>query len=243
MHHRANITPKNIATQDTVKPSYAEYAAAQAKAHRVNTEAAEAFESAKSRGDLDAARNTVEQLEGISEELKRMRAQFTPQELLIGKYSIEAHDANTVSLIIPKGLSRLELIQDVERMQAAGEFPEQGIIDHESFVEWEIKMDLAEVVREDLRIKITGAVQGGDSLSRRKQVAFLTKKGFVIAPVEDAVVAHAAMFGAIGTDLFAGVWAVRVDRGTLQFAQDGIRAVINKDKTVADYISVAAAVP
>ena len=243
MQRRANITPKNVAAQDAVKPSYAEYAAAQAKAQRVNTEAIEAFESAKSRGDLDAARNTVEQLEAISEELKRMRAQFTPRELLIGKYSIEAHDANTVSLIIPKGLSRLELIQDVERMQAAGEFPEQGIIDHESFVEWEIKMDLAEVVPEDLRIKITGAVSGGDSLSRRKQVAFLTKKGFAIAPVEDAVVAHAAMFGAIGTDLFAGVWAVRVDRGTLQFAQDGIRAVINKDKTVADYISVAAAVP
>ena len=74
----------------------------------------QALTEAMREGDLDKAKSVLEQASLAVREIEDFRKAFTPKEILLAKYGVEVINDHTVMFVVPKGVSRMEILEEVQ---------------------------------------------------------------------------------------------------------------------------------
>jgi hypothetical protein len=159
---------------------------------------------------------------------------------------VEVINDHTVLFVIPKGVSRIEILEEV-----------QGLITHPNGRPFIYPDDLAEWKEQDRfsrkqstskRLCIDGHVEGGDKKTREQQEAFLGKE-FTVAHFEDLAVAFSLHWVATGEPLFGWFnkqneysFTIRGVGGALYFFRYGLWASTINDDYDNDHVGVSALV-
>ena len=206
----------------------------------------QAITEAMREGDLDEARRVLEQASLAVREYEDFRKDFTPEEILLAKYGVEVINDHTVLFVIPKGVSRIEILEEV-----------QGLITHPNgrpfihpkiLAEWKQEDRFSSKQATSKRLCIDGHVPGGTNQTRGQQEAFLGKE-FTMASFEDLAVAFCLHWVATGEPLFGWYneqkgWSyeIRAVGGGLGFDGNGLKANSFGDGYDDDAIGVSACV-
>jgi len=150
-------------------------------------------------GDLQGARDLLEEVSLRTKPFIDLQRELGPKGILLAKYGVEVINDHTVMFVIPKGVSRIEILEEV-----------QGLIEHTdggpfidpTYLEQIKKIDrYSSKQSTSKRLCIDGHVPGGDGKTRKQQEAFLGKE-FTMANFEDLAVAFCLHWLATGEPLF-----------------------------------------
>ena len=197
-------------------------------------------------GDLQGARELLAEASLRTKPFIDLQRELGPRGILLAKYGVEVINDHTVLFVIPKGVSRIEILEEV-----------QGLITHPKGRPFIYPDDLAEWKEQDRfsrkqstskRLCIDGHVEGGDKKTREQQEAFLGKE-FTAAHFEDLAVAFSLHWVATGEPLFGWFnkqneysFTIRGVGGALFFSRYGLRAHTLYDVYVIDDVGVSALV-
>ena len=197
-------------------------------------------------GDLQGARDLLEEASLRTKPFIDLQRELGPKGILLAKYGVEVINDHTVMFVIPKGVSRIEILEEV-----------QGLITHPDGRPFIYPNDLADWKRQDRffskqatskRLCIDGHVRGGDAKTRDEQEAFLGKE-FTMANFEDLAVAFCLHWVATGEPLFGSrnrqkSWSyfIRAVGGGLGFNAFGLWALSIGGGNVNDPFGVSACV-
>ncbi len=98
----------------TQKLTIAEYKEAQTKLSELMTKAVTGFAAAQQAGDLDKAKAWSETLVLPIRSLKEQFEQLSLQERFVYKYSVEKINDHKVGFVLPKGTSRIDLLNEAQ---------------------------------------------------------------------------------------------------------------------------------
>ena len=198
------------------------------------------FDSAVESGDKQAARDALDQLKVSGAAFQELRTTLTPTDLFIAKYNIQVHGPHEVSFVLPKGVSRYEMLCEAQGLVA--ERDNRNLVYPVRLKKWEAEATFKSTSTTPERIQIDGHVEGADGKTRAKQESFLKSKGLPQANLEDLAAAFVAFYVATGKSLFEGKW-VRAAGGALDFDSFGL-CVVDIDDDVSDSnMAVASRVP
>ena len=213
-----------------------EYRKAATKLHELSRDVEARITGAVDSGDIQSARDALAELKTTGDAFKELRAKLTPTDLFIAKYNIQVHSSHEVSFVLPKGVSRYEMLCEAQGVVA--ERNRRNLVYPDDLKKWENEDAFKASCTTPERIRIDGHVKGGDGKTRKKQEAFLERKGLQQAKLEDLAAAFVAHYVATGTDLFEGLY-VRAVGGALYFNSYGLRVnVFNVDNSIS-FIAVA----
>lgn len=200
---------------NTQKLTIAEYNEAKLKLSELMKNAVTGFAAAQKAGDLDKAKAWSETLVQPIASLKEQFLQLSPRDQFVSKYSVEKINAHQVRFIIPKGTSRIELINEAQGI-GPGLYWREAVY-HYQLKKWQKEDDFTSKTTSTNKLGIDGRVKGLDAKSREEQERLLGK----MAPLADLAVAHATFFILTGKDLFQSQW-VRACGGALRFNSYGL---------------------
>lgn len=181
------------------------------------------------------AHNELQKLTLRTDELADLRASLEPQELLMVKYGVGVIDQRTVSFLVPKGCSRLEILQEVQALVKVRDKLE--LIAERTLAKWQRDRRFTKESATSERICIDGHVPGGDAKSLDIQKELLETRGLQMATIEDLAVAFALQWLATGEPLLEWyvdengqlreyTYAIRTGGSdALDFGPEGLRAV------------------
>ncbi len=202
----------------TQKLTIAEYKEAQTKLSELMAKAVTGFAAAKKVGDLVAAKAWSETLVLPIASLKEQFLQLSLQERFLYKYSVEKINDHKVRFVLPKGTSRIDLLNEAQGI-AMGLY-EQDAVGPSQLKDWQKEDDFTSKTTSTTKLAIDGRVEGLDAKTRKEQESVIG----AMAPLADLAVAHTAFFILTGEDLFQGKW-VRACGGTLFFNSNGLVVV------------------
>jgi hypothetical protein len=211
------------------------------KLHELRREVERQLDSAVESGDKQAARDALEDLKASGAAFKELRTTLTPTDLFIAKYNIQVHGPHEVSFVLPKGVSRYEMLCEAQGLVAERENG-RDLVWPTQLKRWKDDKTFQATTTTPERIQIDGHVEGGDGKTRAKQEAFLNKKGLPQANLEDLAAAFVALYVATGKDLFEGQW-VRAAGGALNFNCDGLYVDVIDDAYSLSNVAVSSRVP
>ncbi len=194
---------------------------------------------------MQKAKDAVAELELKTAEYEKFRATLSPEVLFLAKYNVKAHGSHEVSFVLPRGVSRIEMLQEAQALVG-----DRDLIHPDHLTRWQQDPKFTAVAATTQRIHIDGHVEGGDAKSQEDQEAFLRAQELQMPSLEDLAAAFVAHYIATGEPLFGWYdksrgWSfvVRADGGPLYFGSDGFGGYAldsdNRDVRVA----VAAALP
>jgi len=187
----------------TKKLTIAEYNEAKLELSELMAKAVTGFAAAQQAGDLDKAKAWSETLVLPIRSLKEQFEQLSLQERFVYKYSVEKINDHQVRLVLPKGVSRIDLLneaQGIARGLYGRDAVDSGILE----VLPEIWVDLISKTTTTTKLAIDGRVEGLDAKSRKEQEHLLKEQGGEMGLSSDLAVAHVAFFILTGKDLFQG---------------------------------------
>jgi hypothetical protein len=196
-----------------------EYRAAAMELHALRREVEERLDSAVESGDKHAARDALDELKASGAAFKELRTTLTPTDLFMAKYNIQVHGSHEVSFVLPKGVSRYEMLCEAHELVAARDNRDLVYSDH--LKTWQNDKTFQATATTPERIQIDGHVDGGDGMNRADLEAFLNKKGLPQANLEDLAAAFVAFYVATGKELFERK-VVRAAGGALCFVSNGL---------------------
>jgi hypothetical protein len=212
--------------------------------HELWQSAAQAMDTGRQTGDLQSAQNALAELEVKTAEFKKFRATLSPEVLFLAKYNVEVHGPHEVSFVLPRGMSRIEMLQEAQALVT-----ERSLIYPNHLTKWQQDPKFTAVATTTQRIHINGHVEGGDAKSRVKQEALLTVRGLQMPSKEDLAAAFVAHYIAMKEPLFGfyknnhDTYFVRAAGGALHFNGHGlVDHDIHVDYRYPD-VAVAAALP
>ena len=210
------------------------------KLHELRREVEQQFDSAVTDGNKQAARDALDQLKVSGEEFKNLRNTLTPTDLFIAKYNIQVHGPHEVSFVLPKGVSRYEMLCEAQGLVA--ERDNLNLVWTNQLERWKDDKTFKATSTTPERIQIDGHVEGGDGMNRADQEAFLKSKGLPQANLEDLAAAFVAFYIATGKNLFEGQ-VVRAAGGVLGFFSYGLRVNGIHDAYSGSVMAVSSRVP
>ena len=178
-------------------------------------------------GDLQGARELLAEASLRTKPFIDLQRELGPKGILLAKYGVEVINDHTVLFVIPKGVSRIEILEEV-----------QGLITHPNGRPFIYSKHLAEWKQEDRffskqatskRLCIDGHVPGGDAKTGEQQEEFLGEE-FTMANLEDLAVAFCLHWVATGEPLFGWYnkqsysYDIRAVGGALCFCDGGLGA-------------------
>jgi len=230
--------------QDLVK----QYRDAAMELHALRQSVEPQFDSAVESGDKQAARDALDQLKASGEEFKNLRNTLTPTDLFIAKYNIQVHGPHEVSFVLPKGVSRYEMLCEAQGLVA--ERDNRNLVLPTQLERWKDDKTFKATSTTPERIQIDGHVDGGDGMNRADQEAFLKNMGLPQANLEDLAAAFVAHCVATGEPLFgcydqANEWSfmVRAAGGVLSFNSYGLDVNDIDDDLSFSNMAVSSRVP
>ena len=200
----------------TQKLTIAEYKEAQTKLSELMKNAITGYAAAQQVGDLDAAKAWSETLVLPIASLKEQFLQLSPRDQFVSKYSVEKINDHQVRFIIPKGTSRIDLLNEAQGI--ARELYGRDAVRPDHLKNWQKEDDFRSKTTSTTKLWIDGRVKGLDAKSRKEQESVLKEQ---MAPLADLAVAHTAFFILTGKNLFQGQ-AVRACGGALCFSSHGL---------------------
>ena len=219
--------------------------AAAKELHELSLGVGRAIDSAAETGELQRAKDAFAELELKTAEYEKFRATLSPEVLFLAKYNVEVHGPHEVSFVLPKGVSRIEMLQEAQSLVG-----DRNLIYPNHLTRWQQDPKFKAVAATTQRIHIDGHVEGGDVKSREEQQAFLKAQGLQMPSKEDLAAAFVAHYIATREPLFgwhdkSSGWSfvVRAAGGALFFDSLGLSVYgiydVDRDADVA----VAAALP
>ena len=212
--------------------------------HELSLGVERAIDSAAETGELQKAKDAFAELELKTGEYERFRATLSPEVLFLAKYNVEVHGPHEVSFVLPKGVSRIEMLQEAQSL-----VDDRDLIFPDHLTKWQEDSNFTSVAATTQRIHIDGHVEGGDAKSREQQEAFLTAQGLQMPSLEDLAAAFVAHYIATREPLFGFyknndyTYVVRAAGGALGFNGDGLNGHDIHVAYRGDYVAVAAALP
>ena len=178
---------------------------------------------AAEEGNIQAAREALGELKVQTKEFEDFRKTYTAAELFVAKYNVEVINDHTVSFVIPRGVSRIEILQE-----AHGLVTDRDLIYPDQLAEWEKDPKFTTYATNSERICIDGHVPNSLRKTRAEQEAMVGREN--LPTLEDLAVAFAVNWIATKEPLFgwydkAQGWAytVRAVGGALFFLINGLR--------------------
>jgi hypothetical protein len=210
------------------KTKVAEYREAAVKHHDVLTTAEERMDAAIENGDKAEAERALADATASGEAFKALRSTLTPTDLFVAKYNIQVHGPHEVSFVLPRGVSRYEMLCEAHLLVA--ERDGRDLVYPGDLKSWGNDARFTASCESPERIRIDGHVEGGDGKTREQQEKFLTTKGLEQAQLEDLAAAFVAHWVATREPLFGWYekddswsFAVRAVGGALGFSSVGLR--------------------
>jgi hypothetical protein len=94
-----------------------ELKAAAKELHELSRWVERAIDGAAETGAVQSAQDAIAELQSKTAEYEKFRATLSPELLFLAKYNVEVHGPHEVSFVLPKGVSRIEMLQDKRRIR------------------------------------------------------------------------------------------------------------------------------
>ena len=225
-----------------------EYRDSAVKLSELRREVEQQFDSAVTDGNKELARSALDQLKVSGAAFQELRTTLSPTDLFIAKYNIQVHGPHEVSFVLPKGVSRYEMLCEAQGLVAGRD--SRDLVWPDDLKTWKDDKTFKATSTTPERIQIDGHVAGGDAMNRADQESFLKNKGLPQANLEDLAAAFVAHWVATGEPLFgcydqAYEWsfAVRAAGGALRFGCRGLHVYGVGDGYGFSCLAVASRVP
>jgi len=218
--------------------------AAAKELHELSLGVGRAIDSAAETGELQRAKDAFAELELKTAEYEKFRATLSPEVLFLAKYNVEVLGPHEVSFVLPKGVSRIEMLQEAHSLVG-----DRNLIYPDDLTKWQEDPTFTAVAATTQRIHINGHVEGGDAKTRQQQEAFLTAQGLQMPSMQDLAAAFVAHYIATKEPLFGFyknsdyTYLVRAAGGALSFDSCGLHGFGIYVDYRNDYVAVAAALP
>ena len=226
----------------TKKLTIAEYKEAQTKLSELMANAVTGFAAAQKVGDFAAAKAWSETLVLPIKSLKEQFLQLSPRDQFVSKYSVEKINDHQVRFVLPKGISRIDLLNEAQGI-ARGLYGQDAVYPSQ-LEDWQKEDDFRTKTTSKTKLGIDGRVEGLDGKTRKQQERLIEKQWgeTQMAPLADLAVAHTAFFILTGKDLFQGQY-VRACGGALSFISDGLGVACYDDAYGYDDVSASRSLP
>ncbi len=195
--------------------------------------------------DSERAQSDFAQFAARAKELEELRNSLEPKDLFIAKYGVIALSERTVSFVIPKGCSRIEILEEAQRLTTHRELIERASLSwFENNEAFHARAALSETIR------IIGSIEGFQGCSLAKQKYYVQGRGLELPSLPDLAVAFAAFYVATGQPISGwfskprerAFWA-RAESGAIGFGAEGISLSNIPDDHDSENIGVAARIP
>ena len=197
-------------------------------------------------GDLEGARELLAEASLRTKPFIDLQRTLGPKGILLAKYGVEVINDHTVMFVIPKGVSRIEILEEVQWLITHSDG--NPFIFPKNLADWKQNEGFTSQQSTSKRLCIDGHVPGGDAKTRKQQEAFLGKE-FTMANIEDLAVAFCLHWVATGEPLFGWYdrqegWSyeIRAVGGGLSFDAYGLVADSLWDSNDDGNIGVSACV-
>ncbi len=220
------------------KTKVAEYREAAVKHYDVLSTADKRMDAAIESGK-QAAEAVLAEATASGEAFKALRSTLSRTDLFVAKYNIEVHGPHEVSFVLPRGVSKYEML--CEGQELIAERDQRDLVYPNLLKKWGNDARFMASCDSPERIRIDGHVNGGDVMTRKQQEQFLTTKGLEQAQLEDLAAAFVANYVATGKDLFEGTW-VRAVGGALGLFSLGLDVSGIGDVFSFSFVAVASRV-
>jgi hypothetical protein len=217
-----------------------QYRESATKLHALRLNVEQQFESAVTDGNKELARGALDELKASGAAFRELRNSLTPTDLFIAKYNIQVHGPHEVSFVLPKGVSRYEMLCEAQGLVAGRE--SRDLVYSVQLEKWKDEKTFQDTCIAPERIQIDGHVAGGDAKTRADQEALLRRKSLPQANIEDLAAAFVAFYVATGKDLFEGK-VVRAAGGALCFNSNGFYVYALVDAYSLSRVAVGSRVP
>lgn len=174
---------------------------------------------------LSETQNEMNSLMLRTKELDEFRARLGPSQVFLATYGVEVINDHTVSFVLPKGCSRIEILDQAQKLVS-----DRTLIKPIDLVNFRKNQHFTCKSTVSERICIDGFVESSYAKSREEQVELLDSRGLELAKFEDVAVAFALHWMAAKVPLFGwesseDLWwsnFVRTDPGGLVLAPKGL---------------------
>ena len=215
-----------------------EYREKAAELHDLSKGVEEWIGKAAESGTIEPAREALEELTLRTKEFECFRKNFTPAEIFLAKYNVEVLNDHAVSFVVPKGVSRIEVLQEAQGLVGDRDLIYAGIL-----ASWAEDPKFTPEATTSERISIDGHVPNSTNKTRAKQKRMVGKDN--IPTLEDLAVAFAVNWIATGEPLFGWydksspwTYVVRSAGGALGFSRLGLGALdIDEDSSARVAVS------
>jgi hypothetical protein len=202
-------------------------AAAELAEFRKNAEIS--LEEAATKGDLKAAKDILEQASLKTKAYEELREKLGPIGIFLAKYGVEVINDHTILFVLPKGCSRIDILNEAQGL--VGGIRNGDLIYPDHLKRWQQDGRFTKQTAASERICIDGHVKGGDAMKRGPQEKFVADKKLSLPSIEDLAVAFALHWVATGEPLFewydqsiSWSYLVRGAGGSLYFPHVGLVA-------------------
>jgi hypothetical protein len=170
---------------------------------------------AEKNEDLVTGQKALDELRFALDQFKEIRNKLDSRELFLVRFNVREVAYGRVSLVLPKGGSRADVLEAAQSI--AAEYYNKTIIEPTQFKKWCEEDRFKEVEHAPISIEIQGIVQGSVSKAFDDQKRHLAKAGFVVPSMRDLVVAHAVHFVATGRSMLSDLVIRTSDGGVRHY--------------------------
>lgn len=142
------------------------------------------------------AQKEFEELKLRTKEFDQLRARLGPTDLFLARYGVEVVSDHTVSFVVPKGCSRIEILEEANRSANETRF-----ISSQNFDIWADNPRFTSSSQQSVKLCIEGKLEGSGGMTRKQQEHLTSELGLQMPNFEDLVIALAAFWVATGKPL------------------------------------------
>lgn len=170
----------------------------------------ERVDKAATVGDFEAQDSAMNELQLRIAKFSTLRERMGETACFLAKYRVVAHDSHTVSFVVPRGDSRIEILAKAQELAR-----DTNLIVPWQLSKWARDPRFLRTRDQSEEFFIKGYVEGSGAMSREDEAAYLAGEGvrlmgaMEIPQLEDLAVAFALYYiKTEGKNLFGGGWSV-----------------------------------
>lgn len=207
--------------QDASLTRIASYRAAMERLAEARQSALEKRLPTQAPADVVAGQEALNQLKLALKEFKETRngLGLDSRELFITRFNIEVITKGRVSLVLPAGVTRSDMLKEAQAI--ALEHYDKAIIHAIQMHFWCGNERFTESSNAPSRIEIQGIVRGSENKNVTDQRRFLAKQGFTLPETRDLIIAHAAHIVATGESMISD-FVIRASDGSVRYYPFGL---------------------
>jgi hypothetical protein len=220
-----------------------EYRERAATLHDLSKGVEERMGKAAESGVIQAAREALGELKLKTKEFEDFRETLTPAEIFVARYNVEVVNDHTVSCVIPKGVSRIEILEEAQAM-----LTDRDLIWPAHLAKWTADPKFATEATTSERICIDGHVPNSVDKTRAQQEALVGKEN--LSTLDDLAVAFGVNWIATGEPLFGWhdeslgwSYVVRAAGRALFLSSFGLHVDVIVDARSDDFVAVSSRAP